>query len=105
MFTPTDWVPLGTGGRRRIVADGARVMIMEAEFAQAGGGIGTHQHMHEQVTTIVRGSLELIVGGVRHVLCPGDFVVIPGDVPHSATALEDGTLARDTFSPPREDFR
>ncbi len=43
-FLPTPWVPLG------------------------GGGIGTHQHMHEQVTTGIKGRLSLVVSGVDHVL-------------------------------------
>ena len=36
-------------------------------------------------------------------LAPGDVLIIPGNLPHSAEALED-TLNLDVFSPIREDW-
>jgi quercetin dioxygenase-like cupin family protein len=39
----------------------------------------------------------------EHIVRAGEILVIPGNLPHSAEALED-TLALDIFAPPRQDW-
>lgn len=63
-----------------------------------------HYHPHEQVTYIVQGELEMIIGGEKMLLTPGMVHVIPGNTPHSAVALTD-CFVIDAFSPVREDYR
>ena len=87
--------------RRRLVT-GEQVMSVYFNLDK-GGVVGEHQHPHEQITHVISGQLEFTVGGVTKVMNPGDVLVIPGDVPHSAVALED-TVNIEVFSPPREDF-
>ncbi len=66
--------------------------------------IPLHSHPHEQVVNMLEGTLELVVGEDRHVLGPGDVVVIPGGVVHSARGITDCRVL-DVFAPVREDYR
>jgi len=70
----------------------------------AGAELPEHAHIHEQVTNLLEGSFELVLGGQVMLLEPGQVVVIPSNVPHSGRAL---TACRilDVFQPVREDFR
>ncbi len=71
---------------------------------EKGSTLPEHHHVHEQVTNIVSGELEMTVGGETKVCKAGDVVVIPSDVPHSARALTDCRVI-DVFQPAREDYR
>ena len=62
-----------------------------------------HSHPNEQLAYIVSGALEFVVDGVTQVVSAGEVLVIPANVPHSATALED-TEDLDLFAPPRQDW-
>ena len=62
-----------------------------------------HSHPNEQLAYIVSGALEFVVGGVTQMVRAGEVLVIPANVPHSATALED-TEDLDLFAPPRQDW-
>lgn len=70
----------------------------------AGAAIPTHSHPHEQVVNMLEGELELVVGGAVHRLGPGDVVVIPGGVGHSARGITECRVL-DVFQPVREDYR
>jgi quercetin dioxygenase-like cupin family protein len=63
-----------------------------------------HHHVHEQITYIIEGQLEMIIGGVPCILTTGMYHVIPSNVPHSATAPVDCKLI-DVFNPVREDYK
>ena len=65
--------------------------------------VPTHQHPNEQIAYILSGALEFNVAGTIHVVRAGEVLVIPGNVPHSALALED-TVDLDLFAPPRQDW-
>ena len=95
---------MNEGTLRRIVADGESIMIVEIQF-KPGGGVPLHHHPHEQVSTVVAGELDFVLGSQHIKLNAGDTLVIPSNVPHAAFTTVEGTIARDTFSPPREDFR
>jgi quercetin dioxygenase-like cupin family protein len=69
-----------------------------------GSELITHQHVHEQITYIIEGELEMIIGGVKYLFTAGMTHVIPSDVPHSAIAFTD-VKAIDFFSPARDDYR
>ena len=71
---------------------------------KAGSILPVHQHMHEQITYIIEGHLNMIIGGVPCPLTTGMYYVIPPEIPHSAVAITDCKVI-DAFSPVREDYR
>ncbi len=75
----------------------SRILLKEGCF------VPEHAHHNEQISLIISGALEFVVGGVTRVVRAGEILVIPGMVPHSARALED-TENLDLFAPPRQDW-
>jgi len=71
---------------------------------RAGSIVPEHHHVHEQITYILEGQLDMVIGGESYSLTPGMYHVIPSDVTHSAVAVKD-CKAIDTFSPVREDYK
>jgi quercetin dioxygenase-like cupin family protein len=69
-----------------------------------GSALPEHHHVHEQVTYIVEGELEMTIGGEKYLLTPGMVHVITSETPHSARALTDCKVI-DSFSPARDDYR
>ncbi len=69
-----------------------------------GSRLPPHHHVHEQITCVVKGELEMTIGGEDFIFTAGMVHVIPPGVPHSAVALEDCTVI-DSFSPAREDYK
>ncbi|HZL26371.1 MAG TPA: cupin domain-containing protein [Acidobacteriaceae bacterium] len=69
--------------------------------------VPTHVHHNEQFSAVISGAMRFTLnpGGDAEVfdLGPGDLLIIPGNVPHMAQALED-TLNLDVFTPVREDW-
>jgi quercetin dioxygenase-like cupin family protein len=63
-----------------------------------------HHHLHEQISIVTDGELELTVDGETRILTPGTVAIIPSNVPHSARALT-GCTVTDIFNPPRDDYR
>ncbi|HEY4107555.1 cupin domain-containing protein [Puia sp.] len=63
-----------------------------------------HHHVHEQITYIVEGELEMVIGGEKYLMKSGTVHVIPSHVPHSAYALTDCKVI-DSFAPARDDYR
>jgi quercetin dioxygenase-like cupin family protein len=99
----SEWVQMMPGVKRRIVVDGERLMLVQVEL-EARAVVPTHQHMHEQITYLLEGQLDVTVGGQQRILRAGECVHMPPNVPHQVIALMDSRLL-DAFSPPREDFR
>jgi quercetin dioxygenase-like cupin family protein len=63
-----------------------------------------HSHPNEQITFITEGALRFdFDDGTSHTVRSGQILVIPADLPHSATALAD-TIDFDIFAPPRQDW-
>lgn len=63
-----------------------------------------HKHPHEQLTYMLEGELEMVIGGEKMILTPGMVHVIPGNTPHSAYART-AVKVIDVFSPVREEYR
>ena len=70
---------------------------------KAGCVVPEHAHHNEQVSTMEQGRLRFVIDGVEQIVGPGQSIVIPPHVRHSAEALDD-CVAVDVFSPPREDW-
>ena len=71
---------------------------------QPGARLPEHSHPHEQITYLIEGELEMVIGGEKMLLTPGMVHVIPGNVPHSAIA-HTFVKVLDAFSPVREDYK
>ncbi len=86
---------------RRMIT-GEKAMIAEISIAK-GGVVPLHHHESEQLSYCVEGALKFGIEGKEVVLRPGEVLVIPSNVPHSAEALED-FRGFDIFSPIRIDW-
>lgn len=80
--------------------------LMASYVTFAPGAVAPmHQHPQEQLSFVISGRLYFTVGQKSEWLQAGDVVSIPPGVPHGASAGEEGALAVDMFSPPRDGFR
>jgi len=71
---------------------------------KGGSKLPEHHHEHEQITYVIDGRLEMMIGGKPYPLTAGMYHVIPSNVPHSAFAATD-CIVIDAFSPVREDYK
>lgn len=71
---------------------------------EAGSSIPLHHHAQEQITYIIEGELEMMIGGNACLLTAGMYHVIPSNTPHSAVA-KTACKVIDAFSPVREDYK
>jgi quercetin dioxygenase-like cupin family protein len=81
---------------------------MLARFVlKKGCAVPRHSHPNEQIAYVESGAMCFSIGpeGAAEdvIVRTGEVLVIPANVPHSATALED-TIDLDIFAPPREDW-
>ena len=86
---------------------GEQAMLSRIQL-QKGCIVPWHSHPNEQIVFILSGILRFTVGeegAEKHVydVHGGETLVIPGNVPHMAEALED-TDNLDIFAPPRHDW-
>ena len=92
-------------------AEGVEMRIIPGEkmtvvfFSLAAGAIvPEHAHPHEQIGTVLKGSLELDIAGNRKIVTAGEAYHIPGDVVHSGKNLGSPAEVIEVFSPAREDL-
>ena len=71
---------------------------------KSGSNIPMHQHIHEQITYIIEGELDMIIGEKSCLLTTGMYYVIQSDTPHAAKAKTDCKVI-DAFYPVREDYK
>ncbi len=69
-----------------------------------GAVLPEHHHIHEQITFIVEGELEMQIDGKPYLLTKGCVHVIPSNAPHSAIARKH-CIVIDVFNPVRNDYR
>jgi quercetin dioxygenase-like cupin family protein len=69
-----------------------------------GSILEQHHHPQEQITHILEGELEMMIGGQQFLFTPGTVHVIPSNIAHSARALTDCKVI-DSFAPSRDDYR
>jgi quercetin dioxygenase-like cupin family protein len=86
--------------RRAIHTPGLTIARLEI---RKGAEVPEHHHIHEQVATVERGSLQFWIGAEQLVVNGGQSVAIPSNVPHRVVALED-TIVVDIFTPCRQDW-
>ncbi len=81
---------------------GAQTMLVKWTLKK-GAVIPLHFHPNEQVTWITQGSVKVTSQGKEFIVKAGGVLIIPPNVPHEFTALED-TIDMDFFTPVREDW-
>ncbi len=105
MYQPPDengYVPVLEKISRKTLAYGERTLMTEFRVGK-GAVIPAHRHPHEQTGYLVSGHLRLTIGGGTCEVAPGGSWCIPGNMEHSATAMEE-CVAIEVFSPVREDY-
>ncbi len=71
---------------------------------EPGAVIPDHAHPHEQIGSIIEGTMELTVAGEMRVVTAGHVATIPSNIPHSVKAITECYVI-DVFYPVREDYR
>jgi quercetin dioxygenase-like cupin family protein len=86
---------------RPLFGEGAMLNLIEFE---PGAVVPEHEHPHEQLGLVLRGTQVLVVDGEEHALGPMQGYVLPGGVRHSAHCGPEGATVLDVFRPVREDY-
>jgi quercetin dioxygenase-like cupin family protein len=94
--------PVLPGIALKTLVHGEKTLLAEFRLAR-GSVLPRHAHPHEQTGYLIKGALDLRIGGETHRVGPGDAWCIPGAVEHSAIVIEDA-VAIEVFSPVREDY-
>jgi quercetin dioxygenase-like cupin family protein len=90
------------GLRRQVMSYSPAMMLVRHTMTK--GWVGTrHSHPHEQIVYIVSGRIRFEYPGETFEVGPGDCFLVPGNVEHQASALEDCEVL-DIFTPMREDY-
>ena len=93
---------LGGGVKRRILSHGEDMMAVEVSFEE--GAVGAmHTHPHVQISYVLDGRFEAMIGTEKKIISTGDTYYTLPDVPHGVVCLEKGRLL-DVFTPERKDF-
>ncbi len=83
---------------------GERMLLSLVDLAP-NAVIPTHSHPHEQITTLISGSLEMTIAGETRWCKPGEACVIPSGTEHSVVNGPEATRVIDAFSPVREEYK
>jgi quercetin dioxygenase-like cupin family protein len=76
-----------------------------SHFSMAPGAvIPEHSHPHEQMGTVLKGRIELIIGEDKKVVSKGDYWLVPSNVVHQGRALDEASEILELFAPIREDY-
>ena len=90
------------GLRRQVMSYSPSMMLVRHRMEK--GWVGTkHTHPHEQMVYIVSGKIQFTSPDGTFDTKAGDSFLVPGNVAHQATALEDSEVL-DIFTPRREDY-
>lgn len=93
---------VGGGLRRKVGAYNDNLMCVEVHF-DTGTVAALHSHAHEQITYVISGKFEFVVGDQTYIVSAGDSLYKQPHILHGATCIEAGTLL-DMFTPHRADF-
>jgi quercetin dioxygenase-like cupin family protein len=90
------------GLRRQVMSSSPAIMLVR--HTMTAGWVGArHSHPHEQMVYILRGRIRFEHPGGIFLAGPGDSFLVPGNIEHQASALEDSEVL-DIFTPAREDY-
>lgn len=90
------------GLRRQVMCYTPQMMLVRHTMTK--GWVGTrHSHPHEQMVYVISGHIRFEHPGGNFEARAGDSFIVPGEVEHQASALEDCEVL-DVFAPYREDY-
>jgi quercetin dioxygenase-like cupin family protein len=90
------------GLRRQVMSYSPAMMLVRHTMVKGWAG-ARHSHPHEQMVYVVRGRLRFEHPGGVFEAGTGDSFIVPGNVEHQASALEDSEVL-DIFTPMREEY-
>jgi quercetin dioxygenase-like cupin family protein len=90
------------GLMRQVLVHSPAMMLVRHQMRQGWQG-AAHKHPHEQMVYILSGRIQIFANGIVHEALAGDNFIVPSDVEHHATALED-SIVLDIFTPSRKDY-
>ncbi|GAB4108631.1 MAG: cupin domain-containing protein [Roseiflexaceae bacterium] len=96
------WIEMVPGIKRRTLVSGEQMMLILVTL-EAGSELPEHHHPHEQISYVMHGLVRFFIAGEQRDVQAGEYVLLPGGVPHGVRALKQSAVL-DTFSPPREDM-
>lgn len=91
-----------TGLSRQVLAYTEKLMLVR-HLMEKGWVGARHCHPHEQMVYVIRGHIQFSGGGSSFDARNGDSFVVPGQIEHQASALEESEVL-DVFTPFREDY-
>ena len=93
-------------GRSRYLAHLSNLMMVVIDYHDVSTAQPDpiHSHPHEQISYVVFGEINFVLGNEVTRLGPGDIFTVPPNAPHSIQLLTENVRLVDTFSPIREDF-
>ena len=90
------------GLRRQVMSYSPAMMLVRHTMIK--GWVGArHSHPHEQMVYMLRGRIRFEHSGGVFEVGPGDSFLVPGNVEHQASALDDSEVL-DIFTPRRDDY-
>jgi quercetin dioxygenase-like cupin family protein len=69
-----------------------------------GAEIPEHAHPHEQMGTVLEGSIELVVAGESKTIHEGEAYHVLPNLPHSGKCADSPAEIIEVFSPAREEY-
>jgi unsaturated pyranuronate lyase len=93
----------GPGVEMRVI-HGEKITMVFFKL-EPGAGIPLHAHPHEQVGTVLKGSIELVVADERRMIREGEAYHVPSNVLHGGRCGESPSEIIEVFAPVREDLR
>ncbi|MBM4338215.1 MAG: cupin domain-containing protein [Deltaproteobacteria bacterium] len=93
-------------GTSRYLAHLSNLMMVVIDFENgpASQPDPPHSHPHEQISYVVSGEINVLLGNEITHLRPGDIFTVPPNLPHSIQLLTPKARLIDAFSPIRQEF-
>ena len=95
----------------KIPAEGIEMRVISGEkmtmvffHVEPGAEIPEHSHPHEQMGTVLKGSIELTIDKDKRIVNQGEAYHVRSNVVHSGRCLGSASEVLEVFSPPREDY-
>ena len=96
----------------RVPAPGVEMRVINGEKMtmvffklEPGAGVPLHAHPHEQVGTVLKGSIEFVIADEKRIVREGEAYQVPSNVLHGGKCGESPSEIIEVFSPVREDLR
>ena len=96
--------PISDYSERAIAVYNDDLMAVKVRFNQLTDDRNMHQHMHQQLTYVVRGSFRFYKDDEEIEVKAGDSLLFEPHVRHGCIPLEVNSELLDVFTPMRDDF-